>query len=153
MVFKKGYKMSEEHKRKLIESIKLNHKVNENYGMKNKKHNSETIEKMRQKAIGRKMTESQLLNWSNAMDKLRQEGRLIAWNKGLTTRTNPYINNRYKSHKVWTNYNLYHVPKGFHVHHIDLDSNNNHIDNLFLMSKSDHAILHNVICKEMRLLK
>jgi len=34
------------------------------------------------------------------------------------------------------------VPKGYHIHHVDLDKDNNDIDNLVAMKKEDHLKLH-----------
>jgi hypothetical protein len=34
------------------------------------------------------------------------------------------------------------IPKGFHVHHIDQDPENNNWDNLVLLHKSEHKRLH-----------
>jgi endogenous inhibitor of DNA gyrase (YacG/DUF329 family) len=42
---------------------------------------------------------------------------------------------------VWEKYNGP-VPKGYHVHHIDHNINNNEIDNLMLMGKYEHLKLH-----------
>ena len=42
---------------------------------------------------------------------------------------------------VWEKYNGP-VPKGFQIHHIDHDPNNNEIENLQLMSRSDHLSYH-----------
>lgn len=42
---------------------------------------------------------------------------------------------------VWEHYNGK-VPKGHHVHHKDFDKNNNEIENLVLMSASEHQKLH-----------
>lgn len=42
---------------------------------------------------------------------------------------------------IWEYYNG-DVPKGYHVHHIDHDKNNNEIDNLMLITAKEHASLH-----------
>lgn len=42
---------------------------------------------------------------------------------------------------VWEFYNGK-VPEGYQIHHIDCNKNNNEIDNLKLISKSEHAALH-----------
>ncbi|MFM9414394.1 HNH endonuclease signature motif containing protein [Peptococcus simiae] len=36
------------------------------------------------------------------------------------------------------------IPKGYHIHHIDGDKNNNRIDNLQLLKGEEHASLHGV---------
>ena len=50
-------------------------------------------------------------------------------------------------HYVWCSqpYNLSYIPKGFCIHHKDLNTLNNNPDNLFLMAKSDHTKLHNIL--------
>jgi hypothetical protein len=48
----------------------------------------------------------------------------------------------YKEHKyVWEQINGP-IPKGMHVHHINLDKLDNRIENLDLLSKNHHALLH-----------
>jgi hypothetical protein len=49
-----------------------------------------------------------------------------------------------KSHLVWCSQpeNLSYIPKGFVIHHIDCNAQNNSPDNLFLMEKGDHRRLH-----------
>ena len=52
-----------------------------------------------------------------------------------------------KTHKrlhvyVWEYYNGVEVPKGYHIHHKDSDKNNNEIENLILLSASEHESLH-----------
>lgn len=42
---------------------------------------------------------------------------------------------------VWEHYNG-RVPKGYHVHHIDKDKNNNEIENLQLLTSTEHNRLH-----------
>lgn len=42
---------------------------------------------------------------------------------------------------VWEHYNGK-IPKGYHVHHIDEDKSNNSIENLELLSSSEHLSLH-----------
>lgn len=34
------------------------------------------------------------------------------------------------------------IPEGFHIHHLDNDKNNNALENLVLISKSNHHKLH-----------
>lgn len=52
-----------------------------------------------------------------------------------------------KTHKrlhvyVWEYYNGSEVPKGYHVHHKDFNKKNNEIENLVLMSATEHSKLH-----------
>ena len=42
---------------------------------------------------------------------------------------------------VWEKFNGT-IPKGYHVHHVDHDKNNNDIENLRLLTKSEHQRLH-----------
>lgn len=56
-----------------------------------------------------------------------------------------------KSHFVWCSQpeNLSYVPKGFVIHHIDLNPLNDSPDNLFLMTDRDHRVYHVVLTKEL----
>lgn len=59
-------------------------------------------------------------------------------------KTGYYLNA--KTHKrlhvyVWEYYNGA-IPKGYHIHHKDHDKTNNEIDNLTLLSASEHSSLH-----------
>lgn len=50
---------------------------------------------------------------------------------------------RYQAKKIWCRHNgVDNIPKGYHVHHIDLDPTNNDISNLQLMLHGDHMRLH-----------
>jgi hypothetical protein len=42
---------------------------------------------------------------------------------------------------VWEKYNG-EIPDGFHVHHIDHNTDNNEIENLMILERSEHLILH-----------
>ena len=65
------------------------------------------------------------------------------------------INNKYllEHHLVWCTQpeNLSHVPKGFQIHHIDFNKQNNNPNNLFLLSISDHAKHHWAFEKKMNI--
>lgn len=108
MVFQKGYKMSEEHKKnislalksyykhpknreKISKVIKQQHIVNPNYGMKNKKHSNTTKKKMSNSSTGKTMSTPHKKNWLDSMNKLRKEGQLVIWNKGLTKETDERV--------------------------------------------------------------
>jgi len=56
--------------------------------------------------------------------------------------------NRPKSHvyhKIYCDYyGLTGIPEGYVVHHIDGDPWNNNIDNLQMMTRAEHTILHNL---------
>lgn len=39
----------------------------------------------------------------------------------------------------------YYLKDEFHVHHIDLDHNNNALDNLMIVTRSEHIKIHNAI--------
>lgn len=58
---------------------------------------------------------------------------------------------RYQARKIWCKHNgLARTPKGWHVHHKDLDPTNNEIDNLVLMLHGDHMKLHRKLEKISR---
>jgi hypothetical protein len=50
-------------------------------------------------------------------------------------------------HYIWLKYNVEYkeIPKEYCIHHIDHNANNNDINNLKLMTKSEHAIYHNLL--------
>lgn len=50
---------------------------------------------------------------------------------------------------VWEYYNG-EIPKGYEVHHKDMDKNNNEIENLQLLSKSEHTKFHGNMLDENR---
>jgi len=110
---------------------------------------------------GNKRDKSSRDKMSKTKTKLFAEGKLIVWNKGLTFRKGKYVsqykhiygrNNIPIGHYAWINQseNLGFIPKGFVIHHIDFNQNNNNLDNLFLMEDREHRILHNAISKKMR---
>lgn len=54
----------------------------------------------------------------------------------------------YYHHYVWCiNMGITEIPKGYVVHHIDLDKTNNDINNLALMTNSAHCKLHQMLNK------
>jgi len=152
MVFKKGYKQTPEHKRRISEAVTLQHKINNNYAMKGKKHTKETKKKMHDSSIGRTMSDEAKKNWKESMDKLRQEGKLVVWNKGLTPRKGKYKSMNYQSHKVWASQkeNLPFVPKGMVIHHLNLNPTDNRAENLLMLERKMHHSIHNKMCLEMR---
>ena len=48
-----------------------------------------------------------------------------------------------KHRKVWEQTHNKKIPKGYAVHHIDMDTSNNHPDNLELVHRSKHQSDHN----------
>lgn len=61
-------------------------------------------------------------------------------------------NRMYEHHYVWAKfYNQTSLPKGCCIHHIDLDIDNNSIENLQLLTISEHMQLHAYIRKVQRL--
>lgn len=149
---KRKFKECPEFKEKIINAIKLQHKENPNYGMKGKKHSEETKTKIKVSHIEKVMSEEHKKNWKNSMDKLREEGKLVAWNKGLTPRVGKYKSNSYKVHKTYCSYTGNHpyVPKGMVIHHINLNPNDNSKNNLLMIDGSSHNKLHNKLCLLMR---
>jgi hypothetical protein len=118
---------------------------------KGHKHNQETKNKIRIALIGKKQSPEHKLH--NSLSHIG----IPTWNRGMgnkckrkTRRINgiKFIN----SHVIWTNQkeNLPYVPKGFIIHHIDGNGNNDIPENLFLIDKNNHIKLHNTINK-MRL--
>jgi hypothetical protein len=50
-------------------------------------------------------------------------------------------------HYVWVKHNQFPVPKGFVIHHRDMNKTNNHIDNLLLLPKRYHTSIHQKLIK------
>lgn len=78
----------------------------------------------------------------------------IPWNKRDGKSESRYrpiklINGRrvYVSHIIWCKHNHPYVPKGFVIHHIDLNPSNNKINNLVIMPNDLHDRLHKEISK------
>jgi len=104
-------------------------------GMLGKKHPKEWKIKMRKRMKGN--------TWGF------QKG-IIPWNKGLKVPAKrKYIWTNHKrvpiSNFVWCNQpeNLPYIPKGFVIHHINLNADDNNPKNLFLIDKSSHTKMHN----------
>lgn len=69
----------------------------------------------------------------------------------LSSKKIPYFGKRVRLHVyVWTKYNG-DVPEGYHVHHKDMDKNNNDITNLMLMSAKEHEHWHGTHLTEEQL--
>jgi len=47
------------------------------------------------------------------------------------------------SNFIWLKYNKF-IPKGYVIHHVDGNELNDNIENLILMSRRDHFILHDI---------
>ncbi len=59
-------------------------------------------------------------------------------------RTGYYLNRKTQTRLhvyVWEFYNGK-IPKGYHIHHIDMNKDNNEIENLVMLSASEHEKLH-----------
>ena len=72
----------------------------------------------------------------------------IVWNKDSKVRIgkNKVITidgeRFYESHLVWFKHFGHRIPKGYVLHHIDFNADNNNIKNLVLMTRSEHIKLH-----------
>ena len=56
----------------------------------------------------------------------------------------PFIGYKYAVHRMVYELFVGQIPKGYVIHHIDLNKKNNNLDNLFLCTISEHMILHNL---------
>lgn len=57
---------------------------------------------------------------------------------------------RYRLHRyIWEFYNGT-IPKGYDIHHIDHNKDNNNIDNLELLSKEEHIEKHKILSEEIK---
>lgn len=71
-----------------------------------------------------------------------------SWWRGNTVKSNRIFEHIF----VWCSYyGQDQLPRGCVVHHIDLDKDNNNIENLQLLSLSEHMTLHSEIRKVQRL--
>jgi len=102
------------------------HLQGEEHPMFGKKHTEEARKKMSEKLKGRKV-----------------------WNEGMTLRKGKYLSPTRKSHPNWCSQseNFYRVPKGFVIHHLDLNPRNNNPENLIILDNLTHNKLHNQISK------
>ena len=54
-------------------------------------------------------------------------------------------NNEYLHRDVYCYYNnMEMIPKGYAIHHIDHNHDNNNIENLQMLTRGEHAALHNI---------
>jgi hypothetical protein len=144
--------LTEEHKKKIADAIRLQHPNRDNYAMNGKKHKEETKLKMSLASKGKPKSKEHVKNWKESIKKLRAEGKFPQWNKGITNRKNKYISMNKISHKVYTSQpdNFYRVPVGIVIHHLDLDETNNNPTNLMMLDRNTHAKLHGTIWKMIR---
>ena len=82
------------------------------------------------------------LQLSNLELKRKQDSIDTEFGKGYLNRGYRYVNKSPLHHLVWEKYYGKKVPKGYHIHHKDENKTNNDINNLELMTASDHMKLH-----------
>lgn len=121
----KTWKLSEENKLKMSKIIKEKYAEGTEMGFKKgntiwrgREHTEESKEK-----ISKKLNKGGYTNW---------QGYKIIQDKRKDTR---------EHRKIWEEHNGP-IPKGYVIHHIDEDKLNNNIDNLAIMSRSEHAKHH-----------
>ena len=85
----------------------------------------------------RRMSESEKYVWFDGIRYTRQKnGRYIGSYGKILHR------------EIWKRFNG-EIPKGYVVHHIDGDPSNNKIENLQIMTQSEHIMLHQKIKKDI----
>ena len=89
-------------------------------------HSKETRKRISEKHIGE--NNSMFINGSTI-----QNGYVFIWINGKRIREHRYI---------WVKHNGI-IPKGMCIHHKDLDKQNNNINNLQLVTHSEHTTIHN----------
>ena len=126
----KGSKHSLKSKRKMSEARKGGIGP-----FKGKHHTEETRKKLRESHKGQ-------ISWR----------RGLSIKKGKRTPRKMINGKRFQiSHLVWLKENqLYRIPDGCVIHHINGDVENNNIENLQLMDKYSHDTLHREISKALR---
>lgn len=171
MVFFKGYKHSEEIRKKMSESH-----TGKSSGMKGKHHSEETKEILRKNSTGfkhnektkeniRKFHKGKILS-EETKQKMSEahKGRkrkpfkeetknkisiaqIDLWSKLKTSsdgkREKVYINGRQIliSHLIWEKH-YGKIPDGYIIHHKDLNPSNNNINNLLMIERGKHNKLH-----------
>lgn len=145
MVFKKGYKPTEEHKRKL--SIAKQKAIKEGTFISPVRQSPDIKKQISKQLKGKKHPKQRRENISIGVKKAYQNGRVKNHFKKVT---NAEITKRVMfkgkripiSHKVWFENTEYIPIKGEVVHHKDFDKYNNNFANLQLMTISEHIKLH-----------
>lgn len=87
---------------------------------------------------------------SKGMKGNKNRGTLFSWTEASQYISEGYLCVTYKQRKlrihdlIWCSQpeNINYIPKGFVIHHIDTDKLNNDIDNLILITRSDHSKFH-----------
>ena len=145
MVFKKGYKPSEEQRKKQSETRKrliFEGKID----MKERMANKEIRNKISKTLTGKKHTKKRKENISKAVKEAYLHGRKINSPKKVSIgKIKKCIRDGIQksiSHWIWyDNYGSF--PKnGEVIHHIDFNEDNNKISNLRIMKISEHIKLH-----------
>lgn len=138
----KGKKMGEDHKRKLYTK---NRNLKISRSLSGRKASEESKRKMSLAHKGKKLSEE---------TKEKMKGK-IPWNYIDGRSKNPLYRKKYNdkimSHFIYCTqpFNHPYIPKGFIIHHIDLNPKNNDPDNLVMMQDRDHRVLHIQISKLM----
>ncbi|MFW9872044.1 MAG: HNH endonuclease [Candidatus Thorarchaeota archaeon] len=149
MVFKKGYKPTEEQKRKQSETRKrliLEGKID----MKKRMANPEIRKKISKTLTGKKHSKQRRQNISKAVKQSYTNGRKKCdgkVSKGKQERMMYEGKRIYVSHYVWFQNTGSFPKKGEVIHHKDFNQSNNSFDNLQLMSRKEHIKLHTEIRK------
>jgi hypothetical protein len=100
------------------------------------------------------------LMMSETRKKRFKQGKIKIWNKGLILKSKYYkvahtcLNGKQmlRSHKVWCFQpgNLYRVPKGMVIHHLDGNPMNDNPENLLMIDKGTHQRFHIELYKRLR---
>jgi len=86
-------------------------------------------------------------NWKGG--RYIDKGYILIWKPDHpTSNKHGYV---YEHRLVMEQYNSRFLTKDEHIHHIDGNTQNNKIENLLIVSKSEHMILHNTIDMSTRI--
>jgi len=150
--------ISQETRRKMVESRKRNGNYKLSLESKNKISNSL---KGNTNALGHELSNEMRSRMSNSRNKGLKEGKIRIWNKGKTIRAGKYISH-YKhipgtkkampsGQYSWINQKdkFHRVPKKTVIHHLDFNNKNNSSDNLAWITDSYHRRFHNEVSRKL----
>ena len=108
------------------------------------KRKEEELERIRKLSLGKKMSDKLKKEMSDFKKTHNYKHSKYLKSKGKKVQVTIEGKQRYLHHLVYlkANPHLLEIPKGFVIHHINFDLEDNRIENLIMLSRSDHIKLH-----------